>query len=262
MNLSLNGKNALICGSSQGIGLAIAQELALLGANCTLLARNEKSLQAAMDTLSASSGQQHQYAVADFSDNQQVQNVVGQLVATTNFSILINNTGGPAAGPIAQATSAAFLDAYQLHLINNHHIAQLLLPSMMENNYGRIINIISTSVKAPLPNLGVSNTTRAAVAGWAKTLAGEVAAKGITVNNVLPGATETVRLKSIIENKASKNNVEQTAISDEMLHEIPMRRFGKAEEIAALAAFLATPAAAYITGQSICVDGGRTGNLN
>jgi 3-oxoacyl-[acyl-carrier protein] reductase len=148
-----------------------------------------------------------------------------------------------------------------LHLINNHNIATALLAGMKREGYGRIINIVSTSVKVPLPNLGVSNTTRAAVAGWAKTLANEVAADGITVNNVLPGATATIRLSSIIENKAKKFNTEVNSVEEEMLHEIPMRRFGQAEEIAAVAAFLATPAASYVTGQSICVDGGRTGSI-
>jgi 3-oxoacyl-[acyl-carrier protein] reductase len=127
--------------------------------------------------------------------------------------------------------------------------------------YGRVINIVSTSVKVPLPNLGVSNTTRAAVAGWAKTMANEVAKFGITVNNVLPGATATLRLSTIIENKSQKTQTDPKDVEADMLHEIPMARFGQPEEIAAMAAFLATPAASYITGQSICVDGGRTGSI-
>jgi 3-oxoacyl-[acyl-carrier protein] reductase len=261
MNLSLSGKKALVCGASQGIGLAIAQELALLGAHCILMARNAARLQTALSTLDATQDQVHAYLVADFSNNEEVLQVITDFVKNESVAILINNTGGPAAGPIVQAKSEDFIAAYQLHLINNHQITQAVLPAMRKNAYGRIINIISTSVKAPLPNLGVSNTTRAAVAGWAKTLANEVAKDNITVNNVLPGATETVRLKNIIDNKAAKNNLATDAVRDEMLHEIPMGRFGTATEIGSLAAFLATPAAAYITGQSICVDGGRTGNL-
>jgi 3-oxoacyl-[acyl-carrier protein] reductase len=261
MNLSLQGKTALICGSTQGIGFAIAKELALLGADCILMARNDESLQKAKVELDTAIGQVHQLAVADFSDTASVKNAIDLLLQNNTIHILINNTGGPPAGPIVQAKQDDFLSALNLHLINNHNLATAVIDGMKQSGYGRIINIVSTSVKIPLNNLGVSNTTRAAVAGWAKTLANEVAQYGITVNNVLPGATATVRLSSIIENKSKKTNTELKAVEEEMLHEIPMRRFGQPEEIAAMAAFLTTPAAAYITGQSICVDGGRTGSI-
>lgn len=261
MNLSLSGKTALIGGSTQGIGLAIAIELAELGADCILLARNEERLHAAKAQLNTARGQVHQTVVADFFDTASVENAIALILKNNRVDILINNTGGPPAGPIANANAADFLSALNLHLINNHLLATAFLPGMKEQGFGRIINIVSTSVKVPLPNLGVSNTTRAAVAGWAKTLANEVAIHGITVNNVLPGATATARLASIITNKASKTNTAQESVEAEMLHEIPMRRFGQAEEIAAMAAFLASPAAGYITGQSICVDGGRTGSI-
>ena len=261
MNLSLQGKTALIGGSTQGIGLAIAIELAALGADCILLARNESRLAEAKTQLDTQSGQVHQCYVADFSHTDQVQAAIAEILKNNTVDILVNNTGGPPAGPITGATSDDFLSALNLHLINNHTLATALIPGMKEKGYGRIINVISTSVKVPLPNLGVSNTTRAAVAAWAKTMANEVAVYGITVNNVLPGATATARLSSIISNKAEKLALEQQAVEAEMLHEIPMRRFGEAHEIAAMAAFLATPAAAYITGQSICVDGGRTGSI-
>lgn len=261
MNLSLTGKTALIGGSTQGIGLAIAIELAELGADCILLARNEERLQAAKALLNTARGQVHQTVVADFFDTASVEAAIALILKNNRVDILVNNTGGPPAGPIANANATDFLSALNLHLINNHLLATAFLPGMKEQGFGRIINIVSTSVKVPLPNLGVSNTTRAAVAGWAKTLANEVAVNGITVNNVLPGATATARLTSIITNKASKTNTAQESVEAEMLHEIPMRRFGQAEEIAAMAAFLATPAAGYITGQSICVDGGRTGSI-
>lgn len=260
MNLLLNGKRALVCGSTQGIGLAIAKELALLGAGCTLIARNEEALQEAVAQL-ANPKNGHNYAVADFSIPGAALKAVNHVLQQGPIHILINNTGGPPAGKIKDARTTEFVSAIQLHLLNNHELAQALLSGMKAAQYGRIINIISTSVKVPLPNLGVSNTTRAAVAAWSKTLANEVAADGITVNNVLPGATSTARLSNIIQGKAAKNQVSAETVSEEMLHEIPMRRFGQAEEIAAMAAFLATPAAAYVTGQSICVDGGRTGSI-
>jgi 3-oxoacyl-[acyl-carrier protein] reductase len=260
MNLSLFGKHALICGSTQGIGLAIAKELALLGANCTLMARNAIALEDAMHTLAKTQEQHHNFLVADFTNNEKVLTAVQNIVLDNPIHILINNTGGPPAGPIANATAEQFLFAYHLHLINNHNIATTVLEGMKKDGYGRIINIISTSLKIPLSNLGVSNTTRAAVGAWAKTLANEVAKDGITVNNVLPGATNTARLSSIITNKANNLNTDAEHISAEMALEIPMKRFGEAHEIAAMAAFLASPAASYVTGQSICVDGGRTGS--
>lgn len=261
MNLSLKGKTALVCGSTQGIGFAIAKEMALLGADCILMARNEASLQDAKGCLDTSLGQVHQTQVADFANNENVKNAIAEILKNNTVHVLVNNTGGPPAGPIVDAKNEDFLSALNLHLINNHILATAVLEGMKQSGFGRIINIISTSVKIPLANLGVSNTTRAAVAAWAKTMANEVAKFGITVNNVLPGATATLRLSTIIENKSKKTNTALSEVEAEMLHEIPMRRFGQAEEIAAMAAFLASPAAAYVTGQSICVDGGRTGSI-
>jgi len=261
MQLSLTGKHALVGGSTQGIGLAIARELALLGATCTLIARNETSLQAAVAGLDTAAGQQHDYLVADYSDYNTVKNVVAAYVAQQPVHILINNSGGPAAGPITEATPEAFLQAFQQHLICNQLLAQLVTPGMKAEQYGRIINIISTSVKIPLKGLGVSNTIRGAVASWAKTLSNELGAFGITVNNILPGATATARLETIVNNKSAKTGTAKADVEEEMLAEIPMKRFGQPEEIAAAAVFLATPAAAYITGVSIPVDGGRTGSL-
>lgn len=261
MQLSLTGKHALVGGSTQGIGLAIARELALLGATCTLIARNETSLQAAITKLDTAAGQQHNYLVADYNDYSAVKDVVAAYVAQQPIHILINNSGGPAGGPITDATPEAFLQAFQQHLICNQLLSQLVAPGMKAEQYGRIINIISTSVKIPLKGLGVSNTIRGAVASWAKTLSNELAPFGITVNNILPGATATARLETIVNNKSAKTGAAKEAVEEEMLEEIPMKRFGQPEEIAAAAAFLATPAAAYITGVSIPVDGGRTGSL-
>ena len=258
MDLNLSSKSALVCGSSQGIGLAAAQEIALLGANVTLLARNEQSLKLALTTLDTSQNQQHNLLVADFTDNQAVR----ELVAESNqYNILVNNTGGPPGGQAIEAGEDEFLQAFSNHLINNQILAKAITPFMKSEEYGIIINIISTSVKAPIPGLGVSNTIRGAVNSWSKTLANELGQFGITVNNVLPGATSTVRLSSIIENKANKLGKPATDVENAMLAEIPAKRFADASEVASAVAFLASPAAGYINGISIAVDGGRTGCL-
>ncbi|MEY4905373.1 MAG: 4-formylbenzenesulfonate dehydrogenase TsaC1/TsaC2 [Bacteroidota bacterium] len=261
MNLDLQHKNALVCGGSKGIGKASAIELALLGANVTILARNEDRMMAVVAQLDISKGQKHHFLSVDFSDIATLKTRVATLLIEQNYHILINNTGGPPAGTILSATPEAFLSAYHNHLICNHLIATSLVEGMKKDGYGRIINIISTSVKQPLEGLGVSNTTRAAVAGWAKTLSNELAPFGITVNNVLPGATRTERLEEIIVGGATKNNISIETVERNMKKEIPMARFAAAEEVAAAVAFLASPAAAYITGISVPVDGGRIKGL-
>jgi 3-oxoacyl-[acyl-carrier protein] reductase len=263
MNLDLTNKNALVCGSSKGIGKAIAVELALLGANVTLVARNEDALKAAQNELDKSKGQVHEYLVADFSDAEKLNHLLNDFFTANkkDFSILINNTGGPPGGPVALASESEFLQAFNNHLLCNHVLVKAVLPGMKKSGYGRIVNVISTSVKAPLKGLGVSNTIRGAVASWAKTMANELGSFGITVNNVLPGATATDRLQSIIENKASKNNLATDTVTEEMKAEIPLGRFAEPEEIAAAAAFLCSPSGAYITGTNVVVDGGRTSCL-
>ncbi|MBA3827776.1 MAG: SDR family oxidoreductase [Taibaiella sp.] len=261
MLLDITGKRALVAGSTQGIGLAAARELALLGASCVLISRNEEKLKEAVATLDNSKGQQHTYVVADFSNPEEVKAAVANLVSNTAIHILINNSGGPAAGPVTEADSESFLSAFNQHLICNHIITQAVMQGMKSAGYGRIVNIISTSVKIPLKGLGVSNTIRGAVASWAKTMSIELAPFGITVNNVLPGATATGRLEAIIKNKVTKTGASAGAVTEEMLEEIPAKRFGQPEEVAALIAFLCTPAAAYINGTSIPVDGGRTGAI-
>ncbi len=257
MNLDLSRKNALVRGGSQGIGHAIAIELAELGANVTLIARNEGALKTAVSKLKTDRGQKHSMIVMDFSDWKNVEAEVKKLSAKISFDILVNNSGGPAAGLAIDARPEDFLAAFSSHLLSNQIFTQAFVPAMKQNKYGRIINIISTSVKEPIEGLGASNTTRAAVANWAKTLATELGPFGITVNNVLPGATRTQRLESIFENKAKKAGSSIEKISEEARAEIPLGRFADASEIASAVAFLASPAAAYITGINLPVDGGR-----
>jgi len=261
MNLSLEGKNAVICGSSQGIGLAIAEELALLGANCTLVARNKASLQAAVKTLDIALRQQHGYLVADFTNTEEVKQAIQQHVQQTPVHILVNNTGGPPPGPLLGATEEDLMQAFQQHLIVNQHLAQAVVPSMKAAGYGRIINVISTSVRIPITGLGVSGTVRGAVAVWSKILANEIGQYNITVNNILPGYVNTQRLKNLIESDAQKRGLSTGEIEREKQQEIPMKRFGEPSELGAVAAFLASPAAAYVNGVSIPVDGGKTGSL-
>ncbi len=261
MDLSLKNKTAIICGSTQGIGLATAIELSGLGASCVLMARNEVSLQQAITQLDTSLGQKHSFLVADFDKPETVKNAIENLTSNNVVHILINNSGGPASGQITEAKEEDFLNTFNRHLICNHILAQAVIPSMKKEGYGRIINIISTSVKVPLPNLGVSNTVRGAVASWAKTMANELGQFNITVNNVLPGATKTQRLETIISNNANKKSIAVGEVEKEMMKEIPMKRFADPKELANVIAFLASPAASYVNGVSIPVDGGRTGAI-
>jgi 3-oxoacyl-[acyl-carrier protein] reductase len=262
MNLDLKNKRALVSGSTQGIGKAVAIELALLGANVTLIARNEDSLKKTKAELNTDKGQVHSYIVADFNNPDEVKKNVNHYIQRQGtINILVNNTGGPPAGLAHLAQTQEFLSAFNNHLICNHILMQACIEGMKHSGYGRIINIISTSVKQPLTNLGVSNTIRAAVANWSKTLANELGQFGITVNNVLPGATHTQRLQGIIETNAAKNKKTVDEVKAHMLKEIPMKRFAEAAEIANAVAFLASPAAAYVNGINLPVDGGRTACL-
>lgn len=261
MNLNLQGRNALVCGSSKGIGKAVAIELAILGANVTLVARSGNILTEVKDQLDRSLQQKHDFLVADFSDRTDLKRKISGLVAIKPIHILVNNTGGPPGGPIIEAEPEAFLSAYQQHLICNHLLVKAVLPGMQAAGFGRVVNIISTSVKQPIDGLGVSNTVRAAVANWAKTLASEVGRDGITVNNVLPGYTFTQRLEEIITNRAAASGKTEEAIQEGMKKTVPAGRFADPSEIAAAVAFLASPAAAYINGINVPVDGGRTQSL-
>ena len=257
MDLDLTGKHALVCGGSEGIGRATALELAQLGANITLLARREEALRDAMASLPCKGNQRHAFVVADVAQTFELGQSVTALATHSPVHILINNTGGPPGGPAHAAEIGAYLDAFNKHLIANQVLLQAVLPGMRNAQWGRIVNVISTSVYEPIANLGVSNTIRGAVASWAKTLSKELGAEGITVNNVLPGYTRTQRLDQILADRSTATGKTQDEIAKGMLATVPAARFAEAHETASMIAFLCSPAAAYVNGQSIAVDGGR-----
>jgi 3-oxoacyl-[acyl-carrier protein] reductase len=262
MDIQLKDKVAVVCGSTQGIGKSTALELARLGASVVLVARNEDKLRMTAAELDNSLGQKHSYIVADFADTNQLQVIISKWASDNKkVHILVNNTGGPKGGAIRNAAPSEFIEAFSQHLICNHIMVQALYPLMKEEGYGRIINVISTSVKQPLNNLGVSNTIRGAVANWSKTLANELGQYNITVNNVLPGATNTDRLQTLAQIKSDQINESVDSVFAEMASESPMNRIAEPGEIANAIAFLASPAASYINGINVPVDGGRTKSL-
>ena len=263
MDLDLAGKHALVCGGSQGIGRAAALELAQLGADVTVLARSREKLQAVLDSLPiAHPAQTHAFIATDANDTTAFGAAVENLARNRPVQILVNNSGGPPGGPAHSAKVEEYTNAFRQHLVANQIALQAVLPGMRAAGYGRVVNVISTSVKEPIDNLGVSNTVRAAVAGWAKTCSRELAAFGITVNNVLPGFTRTQRLSAIIAARAKASGASEEAVARELQGVVPAGRFADPAEVAAVIAFLCTPAAAYVNGVSIAVDGGRTHALS
>jgi 3-oxoacyl-[acyl-carrier protein] reductase len=261
MALALAGKHALVGGGSRGIGRAAARQLATLGASVTIMARGREDLQSAVADLESSAGQAHGFLVADAGEPAVTAGKVAELAAGSPVHIWVNNTGGPPEGLLHQAPLEALSAAFTRHVVCAHAILQVLLPAMRAGGYGRIINVISTSVKQPIPGLGVSNTVRGAVANWAKTLAAELGPDGITVNNVLPGFTATERLDEVIAARAQSAGAPIEEVAAALRASVPLRRFAQASETAAAIGFLASPAAAYINGVNLPVDGGRTGSL-
>lgn len=261
MDLNLTGKHALVCGASEGIGRATAHELALLGASVTVLARRAEALQEVVGALPRNGAQAHDWIVADVSKTDDLRAQVQALAGAAPVHILVNNTGGPPGGPAHSADVAAFLDAFNKHLVANQVLVQAVLPGMQADGWGRIVNVVSTSVKEPIAGLGVSNTVRGAVAGWAKTLSRELAPHGITVNNVLPGYTETGRIDQIVRDRAKTQEKSEDAIIAAMRAGVPAGRFARPEETGGVIAFLCSPAAAYVNGVSLAVDGGRMNSI-
>lgn len=260
MQLSLEGKNAIVCGASKGIGWASAFELAQLGANITLVARNSTALIEKLQLLPKSGNQSHDFLVLDLADLDATRAAINAVVLRKQYQILINNSGGPAGGPIMSADPQDFLNTFNQHVLSAQILTQAIVEGMKSAGYGRIINVISTSVKEPISGLGVSNTIRGAMGNWAKTMAMELGPFGITVNNVLPGYTYTDRLQEIIGKKAN-DPPQKAEVIREMASHVPLRRLGDPAEIGAAVAFLASPAAAYISGINLPVDGGRTRSL-
>lgn len=262
MDLNLSGRRALVGGGSQGLGAACAWQLAAQGAEVIVLARSVDKLSELVAQLPAAQGQKHSYICADSADLPHLTTEVqAQLDEGGAISIWVNNSGGPAPGPAHLASPQEFVHAFSQHLPGSQTVLQLLLPGMREQGYGRIINILSTSVKTPLPNLGVSNSIRAAMANWAKTLSRELAADGITVNNVLPGLTRTARLAGLVQYRAQATKQSAQQVEQELLLDVPAGRFAEPAEFANAVAFLASPAAAYINGINLPVDGGATASL-
>ena len=262
MILNLLNKNAFVSGSSQGIGASSAIELALLGANVTIVGRNKDLLNKTFNKLDKSQGQVHKILEIDYAKRGELSKKIDEYIIEGNkIDILINNMGGPKAGAGYKAEIEEFEEAFYNHLINNQILVQAFVNQMKDSGWGRIINIISTSVKAPLKGLGVSNTIRGAVGNWSKTLANELGKYNITVNNVLPGSTTTARHADIVAQKSVKTGKSMEEVEWDMKELIPMKRFAKPEEVANAVAFLASPAASFINGINIPVDGGRTENL-
>lgn len=259
--INLTGKTAIVGGSSKGIGRATAIELANAGATVIAFARNEAALQALMKEMNNDQGQAHAYYCVDYSKPEALQATAAEIAREQTIHILVNNTGGPAAGPVYEAQPTAFEEAFRQHVVCNQLLTRAVVPGMKQAGYGRIVNIISTSVKQPIPNLGVSNTVRGAVANWSKTLSMELAADGITVNNILPGYTNTDRLDNLIKNKSEKQGNSYETVEANMKASVPAHRFGEPEELAYAICFLASPLAGYINGINVPVDGGRTGSL-
>lgn len=253
----LKGKTALVCGGSDGLGYGAAEQLAKAGSRIILVGRSADKLKAKKAAIDSINSLDNKSLQLDFNNLEAVEQTVADLVSEIPIHILINNCGGPPPGKLVDAKLNDLKVAFGQHILASHIISKKLIPTMKSTGYGRIINIISTSVRQPIMGLGVSNTIRGAMASWSKTLSLELANTGITVNNILPGATKTDRLTNIISAKQKKFNISEEEARNQMLNQIPMGRFAEVEEVAKAILFLASPDASYITGVNLQVDGGK-----
>ena len=256
MNISLKGRTALVGGSTRGLGKAIAMQLAASGATITLMARNEEKLKSVLDELPSGEGQLHEYLVVDFADFEKCKDIVSAYFQTKKIDILVNNTNGPAAGGVLQKSIDDYQRSFDLLFKTVVFITMEALKGMQHNQFGRIINLASITVREPSPNLVLSNSIRSAVASWAKTLSRDIAPEGITVNNILTGYFDTERLDEINNLQSANKGISLQEFKDQMKLQVPARRFGRPEEFGWLVAFLASEQAAYITGANIPIDGG------
>ena len=261
MKIDLTGKNALVGGSSKGIGMAIAKQLAESGANVTLMARNEAKLKETLNTLNTDYGQKHQYLVVDFSDFDAFKKIIDSFFENNTIDILVNNTQGPQGGGALEKSVDDYQEAFDLLFKSVVFTTELALKHMQQKKWGRIINVASISVKEPLNYLALSNSIRAAVVTWAKSLAHDIAKDGITINNVLTGYFDTDRIAQLNAKKAEKMGVSSDEVRSSMEDQVPMKRIGNPEEYGFLVTFLASDKAAYITGINIPIDGGLLKSL-
>jgi 3-oxoacyl-[acyl-carrier protein] reductase len=259
---SLQNKVALVGGASQGLGAASAHALAAAGATVIVFARTEEKLKAVVKSLPTPLAQTHQYLLIDTTNLSASKKTFTQWVEKIKtVHILVNNTGGPAAGLLHETSIEDLKASFESHLLHAHQLVQLLLPGMREAKFGRIINLLSVSIKEPIDDLGISNTIRAAMANWAKTLSRELGPWGITVNNVLPGFTNTERLDYLFSNRASKLGVSKEEITKGVENSIPVKRLGEPKELAAAVCFLCSVEANFINGINLPVDGGQIRSL-
>jgi 3-oxoacyl-[acyl-carrier protein] reductase len=257
MDLGIEGKVALIAAASKGLGRAVAEELGAEGARLVICARGGDALAAARDEIAERTRAEVHAVVADVATLAGIELVArAARTAYGQVDILVNNAGGPPSGPFEKHPCEAWESAVHLTLRSAVELTRCVLPGMRERKWGRVLNITSIAVKQPVDGLMLSNSLRAAVTGWARTLANEVAREGVTVNNVLPGYTRTDRVAELNAARAKSEGIEIEEIQRRIEGQIPMRRLGEPREFAAMVAFLASDRASYITGQSIAVDGG------
>lgn len=253
---SLAGRRALVLGASAGIGRSTALALAARGASIVALARRQERLDALLPELRAAGAPDARAVVQDLDDRDGLVAAVDALLAEGPIHVLIHNTGGPPGGPLLGVDGGVLATFFARHVLTAQLLAHKLVPGMAAAGYGRIVTVTSTSVYEPIPNLGASNTIRAAMAGWAKSLARELP-PGVTINNVLPGFTDTERLESLAQGKAAKTGTTPDAVRAAWLTQVPEGRLMQPEETAAAIAFLCSPDAGAIRGVSLAVDGGR-----